>query len=445
MFLRLIKVKNGGFILSMIRMDCDILVVGAGILGLSSAYHLKRLNPDKEVLTIDRLGSPGQGNSAKSEGGYRNLFSSDVNYLLADSTIEFMHYLDGVLGYNFRMDQIGYLFLYSEEQLDAQKEALERIERRGSEVRMFEKRELKKMIPELVTDFEDDDEAELLGLEPVDYGVFGVKCGCVDADALVRAYEAEYLKLGGEVLYNVEAEGLVLEPERELGISGEPFVWQEAKIGGVRTSRGDIKAGTTVVAAGVWSERLLEPVGIDPYMRPKKRQIFTFRDTRLSHLFKVNGFNGQGVIPLTILPKASILFRPELREGTIWLACADDLGRSFGLDDDPQAEEGYYSNDIYHVLVKYFSCFEGVRPANMWAGQYAVNSFDGQPVVTGLDGMIYVGAASGSGIMKCDALGRIVAAKHEGRDEVDLYGGRTFTVADLGIEKRKVESESLII
>ena len=94
-------------------MDCDILVVGAGILGLSSAYHLKKLNPDKEVLTIDRMGSPGQGNSAKSEGGYRNLFSSDVNYLLADSTIEFMHYLDGVLGYDFRMDQIGYLFLYS--------------------------------------------------------------------------------------------------------------------------------------------------------------------------------------------------------------------------------------------------------------------------------------------------------------------------------------------
>jgi FAD-dependent oxidoreductase domain-containing protein 1 len=429
----------------MIRMDCDILVVGAGILGLSSAYHLKKLNPDKEVLTIDRVGGPGQGNSAKSEGGYRNLFSSDVNYLLAESTIEFMHYLDDELGYDFRMDQIGYLFLYSEEQLDAQKAALEKIERRGSEVRILEKRDLKEMIPELATDFKDDDETGLLSLEPVDCGVFGANCGSVDADALVRAYEAEYLRLGGDILYNVEAESLMLEPEMELGISGEPFVWQGVKIGGVRTSRGDIKAGKTVVAAGVWSERLLKPVGIDPYMRPKKRQIFTFRNTSLSRLFNVNGFNSQGVIPLTILPKASILFRPELSEGSIWLACADDYGRSFGLEDDPQAEEGYYTDNIYHVLVKYFSCFEGVRPANMWAGQYAVNSFDGQPVITGFEGMIYVGAASGSGIMKCDALGRIVAAKYEGRDEVELFGERTFTVSDLGIEKRKVESESLII
>ena len=32
----------------------DILVIGAGVLGLSSAYHLKRLNPDKEILVIDK-------------------------------------------------------------------------------------------------------------------------------------------------------------------------------------------------------------------------------------------------------------------------------------------------------------------------------------------------------------------------------------------------------
>jgi len=65
--------------------------------------------------------------------------------------------------------------------------------------------------------------------------------------------------------------------------------------------------------------------------------------------------------------------------------------------------------------VKYFPCFEDVRPMNMWAGQYAVNGFDELPVVAPAPGMIYVGAASGSGIMKCDSIARIVAA---------LYGGR---------------------
>ena len=426
-------------------MECDILVVGAGVLGLSSAYYLKKGNPNKSVVVVDRFGSPGQGNSAKSEGGYRNLFTSESNYLLADSTIDFMHHMEEEMGHDLKMSEMGYLFLYSEEQYSRQRGALKRIEERGSETRVIGKEELKGMIPGLVTDFDGDEEAELLGLEPVDRGVFGAKCGGVDADALVRAYESEFLKAGGETRYGTEVEGLILKPVEELEIPGEPFVWQDVHITGAKTSKGDIEAETTVIAAGVWSEKLLDPVGLDAYMRPKKRQIFAFKDPRLSSLLDVKGFNSYGIIPLTILPKASILFRPELTEGTFWLACADDLGRAFGLEDDPQAEEDYYTNNVYHVLVKYFPCFEDVRPVNMWAGQYSINSFDGLPVVSGEEGLIYVGAASGSGIMKCDAIGRIAAAKYAGEEEAELYGGRRFKVADLGISGRNVERETLVI
>jgi len=152
-----------------------------------------------------------------------------------------------------------------------------------------------------------------------------------------------------------------------------------------------------------------------------------------------------GVIPLTILPKANILFRPELSEGSIWLACADDLGRGFGLEEDPQPEEDYYTNNIYHVMVKYFPCFEDVRPMNMWAGQYAVNSLDETPVLYGAPGLCYVGAASGSGIMKADSLGRLVDALAAGEPEAELFGGRKFRVADLGVRNRHVEHEEFVI
>ena len=72
---------------------------------------------------------------------------------------------------------------------------------------------------------------------------------------------------------------------------------------------------------------------------------------------------------------------------------------------NPQAEEDYYTDDVYHVLAKYFPCFGDVRPMNSWAGQYAINGFDELPVVKSIPGMIYVGSASGSGIMKCDREG----------------------------------------
>ncbi len=40
-------------------MECDVLVIGGGVLGFSSAYHVKRRNPDDKIVLIDRLGGLG--------------------------------------------------------------------------------------------------------------------------------------------------------------------------------------------------------------------------------------------------------------------------------------------------------------------------------------------------------------------------------------------------
>ena len=425
-------------------MDCDILVIGAGVLGLSSAYHMKRRDPSKNIVVIDKYSGPGQGNSAKSEGGFRNIFTSETNYLLADTSIDAFTELEE-RGNDVKLEFIGYLWLFSSRQYEAIKPAIEAIVKRGDSVRVLSLDELKEAVPCLVTEFGGDEEAELLGLEDIAVGVLGKKCGSLDADALTRTYEAEFLKLGGEIVYNTEAKRLLLKPVEELGIPGEPFVWQETRIVGAETSKGAINAGKTVVACGVWASRLLDPVGLDSYMRPKKRQLFAFKDPKLEPFFKIKGLNEEGVMPLTILPKANILFRPELSEGSIWLACADNLGRSFELEEDPQPEEDYYTNNIYHVLVKYFPCFEDVRPMNMWAGQYAINSLDETPVLYEAPGLYYVGAASGSGIMKADSLGRIMDALVAGEPEAELFGGRKFRVADLGVKHRHVEHEEFVI
>jgi FAD-dependent oxidoreductase domain-containing protein 1 len=424
--------------------ECDVLVVGGGILGFSSAYHMKRSRPEDRIVLIDRLGGPGQGNSAKSEGAFRNVFTSKTNYLLADSTIDAFNHLQNDLGYDLKLDHIGYLWLFSDEQHRRLRPVLDSMVRLGVELRFFDEG-LASMIPGLVTDFTGDEEAEILGLEPVDVAMNGVKCGSIDADSLVRCYERMFLEAGGEVVYGAEAERLILEPEEELGIPGEPFVWQDATIKGAETSKGEVRAGTTVVATGVWAERLLDPIGVDAMMRPKKRHIFVFKDPRLRGLFEVKGLNDCGALPLTVLPKSGVYLKAEVSEGSIWVGCADNLGRRFGLEDDPQPEESYYTEGIYHVLVEYFPCFKDIRPVNMWAGQYAINGFDGIPVVAPTPGMIYVGAASGSGIMKCDALGRIVAAQYVGEEEAELYGGRRFRVADLGVRSRRVEREEFII
>jgi glycine/D-amino acid oxidase-like deaminating enzyme len=62
-------------------------------------------------------------------------------------------------------------------------------------------------------------------------------------------------------------------------------------------------------------------------------------------------------------------------------------------------------------------------------------------VVEDMPGLIYVGGATGNGIMKCDSLGRIVAANYAGEEEAELYGGRRVRVSDISVKDRRVEKE----
>ena len=426
-------------------MECDTLIIGAGIMGLSTAYHMKKRDPSKKILVIDKYAGPGQGNSAKSEGGFRNIFTSETNYLLADTSIDFFFHMEEELGHNLKMESIGYLWLFSEEQYEKIRPAVEGLKDRGVELEVYTREEIEAKVPTLMTDFGDDEEAELLGLKNVDYGVYGKKCGSLDADALVRAYEAEFLKLGGEVKYNTEATELIVKPEMELGIPGEPFVWQEKVIAGAKTSGGEILADTTVVACGVWANQLMDPIGLDSFQRPKKRQLYAFKEPKLDPVMRTLGLNHENALPLLVLPTAGIFLKAELTEGSIWLGCADTIPRKFELEEDPQAEDDYYTNNIYHALVMYFGEFEDVRPMNSWAGQYAINSFDETPVIYAENGFLYVGCGSGSGIMKGDAIGRVADALHAGETEVELYNGRKLPVASLGVKNRAVEHEDFVI
>ena len=426
-------------------MECDTLVIGAGIMGLSSAYYMKKRDPSKKILVIDKYGGPAQGNSAKSEGGFRNMFTSKTNFLLANSSIDFFFHCEEVLGYNINMEPIGYLWLFSTEQYEKIKGAVEIMRNRGVELSVLSRDEIEASIPQLVTNFGDDEEAEMMGLTNIDYGVFGKKCGSLDADAVVRAYESEFLKLGGEIMYNTEATALIVQPEEELGIPGEPFVWQEKIITGAKTNKDEIKAENTVVACGTWAHTLMDPVGLESFQRPKTRQIFAFKDPKLEAVMKTEGLNHENALPLTILPCSGIYIKAELSEGSLWMGCADTIPRKFELEEDPQPEDDYYLNNVYHALSMYFPKFESVRPMNAWAGQYAINSLDETPVIYKKKGFLYVGSGSGSGIMKGDAIGRIADALLAGETEAELFGGAKLPVANLGVKTRCVEPEEFVI
>jgi glycine/D-amino acid oxidase-like deaminating enzyme len=426
--------------------EYDAVIVGAGVIGLSTAYHIKRRNPNAKVLVVDKFNAAGQGSTAKSMSAFRCLFSSPVNYVLSDSSVDFYVHVQTDLGVDLKLFFVGYLWLLGEDDFAEMAPILTGLAAKSLKYKEYNAEELAKRLG-LTISLRGDEEAELMGLKDVYKGIFIPKAGIVDADCIVKFYEEEFIRLNGEIRYGVKVESFIVEAFKPLGIAGEPFFWQESRVSGVKTDSGIIRAKKTILAAGPWISQLLETVGIECFIKPKKRQVFALeaKNPLLRRLLFTQEFNSIGCIPFTILPKPRVLIRPFPTEGIFWLSYADDFPRAFKLEEDPQPEKNFYQYGIYQVLVKYFPQFKDCRPYSAFAGLYEINTLDGHPVIFEERDLIVVGGASGSGIMKADAIGRIAAALYSGEEYALLYGGRKFKVSDLSIKERCVEPEKLQI
>ncbi|MFW9833653.1 MAG: NAD(P)/FAD-dependent oxidoreductase [Candidatus Thorarchaeota archaeon] len=431
----------------------DVIVVGAGCLGVATAYHIQKSSPDKRILLVERTLAAGQANTAMSAAAVRNMFASSTNQLLTDTSIKYFEHVQNEEGHELFFEKTGYLWLLSEEQFNHEsvKVWMERMKKSGISYKVYNKDELKKMIPSLNVDFAGDEEAELMGLKEVDYGLFGADCGVLDPTRLVEYYFEEFKKISHvKPRFGVEVEKLLLEADPKLELPGEPYVWQNKKVTGVVTDKGTFRAEVVVLATGAWTNALLDPIGIDSMTKGKKRQLFVIHaedKEELHNLLEAKGFNELGCIPFTILPSAGVYFRPQLQEKGFWVGCGDKIGRAYKYvqtDEDYVPETAYYENSMYPVLSKYFPAFQDARPVNNWAGGYCYSP-DRIPFVYLECGVLVVNGASGSGIMKADALGRIADALYRGEPEAELYGGKKIPSNMLSIKDRDVEVESVII
>lgn len=428
----------------------DVIVVGAGIVGLSCAYHLKLGRPEAEIVVLEKGDREATGDTSKSAGGLRNTFTSEVNYLLADSSLDFYRHVQKDLDFNLDLQPVGYLWLLSERQHKRLKSIIKSMANRGIQLKIRSREDLQQMLPGSSLRFSQEDAgARALGLEDVSVGLQGTKGGTIGPRLVAEFYKKKLDEMEVEIRFNTRVTSPIIEPARSLGLPGEPLLWQDKRITGIRTERGEVHAETTLIAVGRWANGLLDQTGIDSHIKTKKRQIFEVGGPEVASLLKTQGFNESGTLPVTILPRAGIFVRP-VREGAgkkagFWIGAADNLGRPFAFEENPQPEREYFARSIRPVLSKYFPQFEGVEPRGMWAGEYDINTFDANPCIFEESGLIVVAGMSGSGIMKADAVGRITSALFDGRSHAELYGGREIRVSRLGVRERDVDHERFVL
>ena len=434
-----------------IRRDCmvwDFVVVGSGIVGLSTAYHLARLGRGLSILVLDKAGGPGAGDTSKSNSAFRAAFTNKLNLMLAKASIDFYEHVQRVEGFDLGMRFIGYLFAVDKSGLQNISRGVQVAMSLGVEVEEVPLDKLESGLGMRVH-VSDDEEARLMGFNDIEKAFLFKRAGVLDADKLVKYYYEKARELGVQFSFNAEVKGFIVEPEKPLGIPNEPLPWEDIKVKGVVLSDGTVirARGKVIAALGSSSFKLLNPIGVDSFSRPKKRQLFSIKvkDPELDKLLHAKGFNNEGFSPFIILPKG-FLVRPNPTENAFWVGFSDELNRPFIFEEDPQPEDNFYKYGVLPVISLYLPQFRNKYYDAAWAGHYDI-SFDGLPVIYEPynSNLIVSAGTSGSGIMKGDSIGRITASLALGLDEAELFDGSKVKVEWLGLENRHTEKELIIL
>jgi glycine/D-amino acid oxidase-like deaminating enzyme len=455
----------------------DVVVVGAGAMGLASAYHLILRHPELSVLVMDARSGPGEGSMGASNAMVRDVFSSWDNHILAKSTIAFYRRLmeeDEELRDPFPLlDLYGYLWLLPESHREEYYSIVSRSE--GSiDARPVDLGKLRSC-PGLDVSparwFEGDEAAPP---EPITGGLFGRNCGAVAPEMLASFYCEQARRHGVEFMFDSCVQRLSFEGREEILLhepSKTPFAFQEhmkgrLQISGVSFGDGrSVHADKVIVAAGAWAEKLLHPLGFATACSPRPQMLFSVSGRVVEELLDweppvepVDDDHGKARFPFLILPTGATL-KPIFRQRQMWVGCVDSVAHPIGTREDPgrdgrldynmaaMGDREAFGTDVLPAVTPYLPRFEtsGARLENSWGGYYNFSP-EGLPVLVEESyGVVFVGGDSGSGIMKADALGRLVAAQYEGKREAQLFTGDSYRLDRLSLSHRAVQEERIIL
>ena len=212
---------------------CKYLIIGGGIIGCSTAYHLAK-NGEKDVVLLERAGLT-EGATWHAAGLVGQLRSSRNTTRMLKRSVEMYDRLEAETDMAFDWKKVGSLRLAatSERMLEA-KRLTTMAQSFDLEMRMVGPGEAKELFPYI-----DASKIEGAAFIPSD--------GHVDPASLCQAVAAGARLHGADIRQGVE----VLD-----------FVVQEGRIRGVETTQGRWQADVVILAAGMWSRELGAKLGL---------------------------------------------------------------------------------------------------------------------------------------------------------------------------------------
>ena len=354
----------------------DVIVIGAGVIGTSVAWHLAALGAGR-VLVLDR-GQIGAGTTAQSSGILRTHYSVAENVDLARRSWRVFEDFAAYLGdedASAGLVRCGYLIAAPEgDKLEPLRASLAAQQAMGIPVELLNAAQAAERLP--ICRFDD---AALIGFEP--------EAGFADAYLVTTSFARAARRRGVKIIEGVEVQRLLLE---------------SGKVSGVDTSQGRFDSPVVVSAQNIWATDIERWTGIaTPAQARAPHRAGTARPAAL-HL-RHAGLQGPGLGRHAVLP--------QLRRATDagqrrW--CRQTLS-------EPDHEQGDvpmdYVVEVGAQAAERFPSFETAGLASSWTGVYDVTP-DWNPVLGALPevpGLVVGYGFSGHGFKLSPMVGRVLA------------------------------------
>lgn len=224
--------------------DADVVIIGGGVMGVSTAYHLASAGVERVVLVEkDTLG---EGSTARAAGGIRAVFSDEINIALGKHSLDTFERFEQEFGQSIDLHQVGYLFLLdNDDHVEAFTRNADLQQAMGVDSRMISAEEAQRLSP-------------LIDTAGVQAALWSPRAGHCTPESVVQGYARRARAAGVTIVTGVAATGISTEGH---------------EIRQVHTSTGTIDTPSVVCAAGPWAKEVGAWAGVPLPVEPLRRQI----------------------------------------------------------------------------------------------------------------------------------------------------------------------------
>ncbi|HEX7786933.1 MAG TPA: FAD-dependent oxidoreductase, partial [Methylomirabilota bacterium] len=225
----------------------DIVIIGGGANGTSTAFHLASMGA-RSVRLLERR-HLAAGATGKSGALVRMHYTNEHESRLALEGLRIFRDFGAIVGGECGFQAPGFLQLVPPGYEAALRRNLARQQHLGVDTREVSREEVRGIFPELRTD-----DVGAVAYEP--------GSGYADPNATAYAFAAAARRLGVTV---------------DTGCEVTRILTERGRVTGVETARGPVQAPVVVLVPGAWGQPLLDPLGLDFGLQPFRIQVSLFR------------------------------------------------------------------------------------------------------------------------------------------------------------------------